>query len=91
LTNDDKWQNLHGARFAKTTANCSSSFCHFHLILSVSRWPQPVVSSNEVSVLRYCTWVLFLKIQHVTSNEVILRSNVLLRYFHFVAKYFVTF
>jgi hypothetical protein len=34
-----KWQNLHGARFAKTTANCSNSFCHFHLILSVS-WPQ---------------------------------------------------
>jgi hypothetical protein len=25
------------------------------LILSVSRRPQPVVSSNEVSVLRYCT------------------------------------
>jgi hypothetical protein len=24
-------------------------------------------------------------------NEVVLRSNVLLRYFHFVAKYFVTF
>jgi hypothetical protein len=61
------------------------------LILSVSRRPQPVVSSNEVSVLRYSTWVLFLKIQHVTSNEVILRSNALLRYFHFVAKYFVTF
>jgi hypothetical protein len=32
-----KWQNSHGARFAKTTANCSNSFCHFHLILSVSR------------------------------------------------------
>jgi hypothetical protein len=30
-----KWQNLHGARFAKTTANCSNSF--FHLILSMSR------------------------------------------------------
>ena len=34
-----KWQNSHGARFAKTTANCSNSFCHFHLTLSVS-WPQ---------------------------------------------------
>ena len=32
-----KWQILHGARFAKTTANCSNSFYHFHLILSVSR------------------------------------------------------
>jgi hypothetical protein len=31
-----EWQNLHGAWFAKTTANCSNSFCHFHLILSVS-------------------------------------------------------
>jgi hypothetical protein len=29
-----------GARFAKTTANCFNSFCHFHLISSVSR-PQP--------------------------------------------------
>jgi hypothetical protein len=29
-----KWQNSHGARCAKTTANCSNSFCHFHLILS---------------------------------------------------------
>jgi endonuclease I len=27
-----KWQNSHGARFAKTTANCSNCFCHFHLI-----------------------------------------------------------
>jgi hypothetical protein len=27
------------ARFGKTTANCSTSFCHFHLILSAS-WPQ---------------------------------------------------
>ena len=25
--------------FAKTTANCSNSFCHFHLISSMS-WPQ---------------------------------------------------
>jgi hypothetical protein len=35
---DDKWvewQNLHDSQFAKTTANCSNSFCHFHLILSV--------------------------------------------------------
>jgi hypothetical protein len=33
----DKWvklQNSRGARFGKTTANCSNSFCHFHLILS---------------------------------------------------------
>ena len=55
LANEVKWQNSHGARFAKTTANGSNSLCHFHLILSVSRRPQPVVSSNEVSVLRYCT------------------------------------
>jgi hypothetical protein len=25
-----KWQNSNGAQFAKTTANCSNSFCHFH-------------------------------------------------------------
>ena len=24
-------QNSHGAQFAKTTANCFNSFCHFHL------------------------------------------------------------
>jgi hypothetical protein len=61
---------------------------------------EPVVLSNEVNVLRYCTlstifeksacnkviffWTTF------TWNEVALRSNVLLRNFHFVAKYFVT-
>jgi hypothetical protein len=27
----------------------------------------PVVSSNEVNVLRYCTWVLFLRSEHVTK------------------------
>jgi hypothetical protein len=31
------WRNSHGARFAKTTANCSNSFCHFHLTLSQPR------------------------------------------------------
>jgi hypothetical protein len=29
--------------FAKTTANCSNSFCHFHLISSVSRPQQPLI------------------------------------------------
>ena len=42
LANEVKWQNSHGARFAKTTANCSNSFCHFHLILSVSRPQRPL-------------------------------------------------
>ena len=27
----------------------------------------PVVSSNEVNVLRYCTRILFLRSQHVTK------------------------
>jgi hypothetical protein len=29
--------------FAKTTANCSNSFCHFHLISSVSRSQRPLI------------------------------------------------
>ena len=40
-----KWQNLHmvlGLQI-KTTANCSNSFCHFHLILSVSWAQQPLI------------------------------------------------
>ena len=36
-------QNSHGAQFAKTTANCFNSFCHFHLILSVSRSQRPLI------------------------------------------------
>jgi hypothetical protein len=28
--------------FAKTTANCSNSFCHFHLISSMSRLQRPL-------------------------------------------------
>jgi hypothetical protein len=28
--------------FAKTTANCSNSFCHFHLISSASRPQRPL-------------------------------------------------
>jgi hypothetical protein len=40
-----KWQNSHGARFAKTTANCSNFFCHFHLISSVSRPQRPLIYS----------------------------------------------
>ena len=50
--NNEKWptRNRVGARqmakfarysFAKTTANCSNSFCHFHLISSVSRPQRP--------------------------------------------------
>ena len=42
FANEVKWQNSHGARFAKTTANFSNSFCHFHLILSVSRPQRPL-------------------------------------------------
>jgi hypothetical protein len=38
-----KWQNSHGARFARTTANCSNSFCHFPLISSVSRPQRPLI------------------------------------------------
>jgi hypothetical protein len=38
-----KWQNSHGAQFAKRTANCSNSFCHFNLILSVSRPQRPLI------------------------------------------------
>jgi hypothetical protein len=38
-----KWKNSHGARVAKTTANCSNSFCHFHLISSVSRSQRPLI------------------------------------------------
>jgi hypothetical protein len=44
----DKWQNSHGARFAKTTANCSNSFCHFHLISSVSRPQRPLIISYDL-------------------------------------------
>ena len=29
--------------FAKTTTNCSNSFCHFHLISSVSRPQRPLI------------------------------------------------
>jgi hypothetical protein len=29
--------------FAKTTANCFNSFCHFHLISSVSRPQRPLI------------------------------------------------
>jgi hypothetical protein len=43
-----KWQNSHGAQFAKTTANCSNSFCDFHLILSVSRPQRPLISIKRV-------------------------------------------
>jgi hypothetical protein len=39
----DKWQNSHGARFSKTTTNCPNSFCHFHLISSVSRPQGPLI------------------------------------------------
>jgi hypothetical protein len=40
--NEVKWHNSHGARSTKTTANCSNSFCHFHLFLSVSRPQRPL-------------------------------------------------
>jgi hypothetical protein len=44
----DKWQNSHGARFEKTTANCSNSFCHFHLISSVSQPQRPLIKYLEL-------------------------------------------
>jgi hypothetical protein len=34
--------------FAKTTANCSNSFCHFHLISSVSRPQRPLIISYDL-------------------------------------------
>jgi hypothetical protein len=42
LANEVKWQNSHGARFAKRTADGTNSFCHFHFILSVSRPQRPL-------------------------------------------------
>jgi hypothetical protein len=33
--------------FAKTTANCSNSFCHFDLISSVSRSQRPLIFINS--------------------------------------------
>jgi hypothetical protein len=35
--------------FARTTANCSNSFCHFHLIMTVSRPQQHLI----------CLWMLW--------------------------------
>jgi hypothetical protein len=50
-----KWQNSHGARFGKTTANCSNSFRHFHLILSVSRPQRPLITILLYVVLNLIT------------------------------------
>jgi hypothetical protein len=33
--------------FAKTTANCSNSFCHFHLISSVSQPQRPLIFATS--------------------------------------------
>jgi hypothetical protein len=48
----------HGARFAKTTANCSNSFCHFHLISSVSR-PSTAFDLFCELILIHCHWGLW--------------------------------
>ena len=43
---DDKWQNLHGARLQKQMQNAlmqNDSFGHFHLISSVSRTERPLI------------------------------------------------
>ena len=39
----DKWQNLHGARLQKHPQTAFNSFCHFHLISSVSRPQRPLI------------------------------------------------
>jgi hypothetical protein len=41
-------------RLAKTTANCSNSFCHFHLILSVSRPQRPLIIICNHGFIRGC-------------------------------------
>jgi hypothetical protein len=53
-----KWQNSHSARFAKTTENCSNSFCHVHLIFSVSRPQRPI---NDLHYLNFykCIVLIF--------------------------------
>jgi hypothetical protein len=40
--------------FAKITANCSNSFCHFHLIASVSQPQRPLIVFG-VQILQYAT------------------------------------
>jgi hypothetical protein len=39
----DKWQNLHDARLQKHLQTAFNSFCHFHLISSVSRPQRPLI------------------------------------------------
>jgi hypothetical protein len=57
-----KWQNSYGAQFAKTTENCSNSFCHFHLILSVTR-PQPQRSLRKFEIILFQTQNLSIKVK----------------------------
>jgi hypothetical protein len=50
--------------FAKTTANCSISFCHFHLISSVSRPQQPLLSN----LLQCLLWMTVISIFYLKSK-----------------------
>jgi hypothetical protein len=60
-------QNSHGARFAKTSANCSNSFCHFHLIWSVSRPQRPLIKFvPDFMCMFTCTYYAWANLR--TSN-----------------------
>jgi hypothetical protein len=40
----DKWQNSHGTRLQNQLQTALNSFCHFHLISSVSRPQRPLIT-----------------------------------------------
>ena len=49
--------------FAKTITNCSNSFCHFHLISSVSRTQRPLIKTCiELPLNKTKIWLKRLKI-----------------------------
>jgi hypothetical protein len=47
--------------------NCTSGTNSLELMELCSIKYLTVVSSNEINVLRYCTWVVFLRSEHVTK------------------------
>jgi hypothetical protein len=44
--------------FAKITANCSNSFCHFHLISSISRPQRPLITCLYAMASWFPIWFL---------------------------------
>jgi hypothetical protein len=53
--------------FAKTTANCSNSFSHFHLISSVSQPQRPLALSGKCFPLSRNLDNLSLPLSHTTT------------------------